>query len=110
MKISTLAAAAVIGAAFTFMAPSAEAMSRTVTAPVDITQTTDVEQVHGRHCRIRRGHRSRCRRIRRHRSRHRHSHRHGGGYRHRHRHHSGHHRGHRRYRSGRPRVGIYLGF
>ena len=107
MKISTLAAAAVIGAAFTFMAPSAEAMSRTVTAPVDITQTTDVEQVHGRHCRIRRGHRSRCNRYRR--SRHRHSHRHGG-YRHRHRHYSGHHRGHRRYRSGRPRVGIYLGF
>ncbi len=107
MKISTLAAAAVIGAAFTFMAPSAEAMSRTVTAPVDITQTTDVEQVHGRHCRIRRGHRSRCRSARR--SRHRHSHRHGG-YRHRHRHYSGHHRGHRRYRSGRPRVGIYLGF
>ncbi len=110
MKITTLAAAAVIGAAFTFLAPEAEAMSRTVTAPVDITQTTNVEQVHGRHCRIRRGHRSRCRSARR--GRHSHSHRHRGGRRHYHRHSRGHHssRYHsRRYHRG-PRFGIYLGF
>jgi len=105
MKISTLAAAAIIGAAFTFLAPDAEAMPRSAQAPVDVTQTTDVEQVHGRHCRIRRGHRSRCRSLRR--GRHSHSHRHRGGRRHYHRHNRGHH--HRRYHGGRRGgVGIYF--
>ncbi len=110
MKIVTLAAAAFIGGAITFMAPTAEAMP-IGTAPIDVTETTDVQKVHGRHCRIRRGHRSRCRRVKRRyrRSRHRHGHYHGGRY-HRHRHYGGHHGRARVYRRNRhrPRIGLYF--
>ena len=56
MNIVTFAAAALVGAGMAFVAPSAEAMPRG-TAPVDVTQTSDVQKVHGRHCNIRRGHR-----------------------------------------------------
>ena len=107
MKIATLAAAAIFGAGLAFVAPSAEAMPRS-TAPVDVTETTPVEKVHRRHCRIIRGHRSRCRRVIRKRHRHRHCHRHRC---HRHRHYTGHHGYHGGgYRHRRPRFGIYLGF
>ncbi len=103
MKLTALAAAIVVGGVLGLMAPTtAEAMPRAV-APVDVTESTTVHKAHGRHCRIRRGHRSRCRRFRRHS--HRHCHR---RYCHRHRHRVGRHHGSRHY--GRPRVrgGIYL--
>ncbi len=106
MKISTLAAIAAIGAAFTFMAPSAEAMPRIGTAPANaVSDAGTVQLAHGRHCRIRRGHRSRCRRGGR-RHTHRHCHRHRCHY---HRHRSGHHGHHRGRRRGNG-VGIYLQF
>ena len=109
MNIVTFAAAALVGAGMAFVAPSAEAMPRG-TAPVDVTQTSDVQKVHGRHCNIRRGHRSRCRRaVRRHR--HRHCHRNRC---HRHRHAGGHHvnRWHRAGPAGDngPGVRIILDF
>lgn len=90
MKLIALAAAALIGGGLAFLAPTANAMPRG-TAPVDVSKTTNVQKTHGRHCRIRRGHRSRCGRVRR---GHAHSHRHRG-FRHYHRHYSGHHRRYR---------------
>ena len=102
MKITTLLAAAAVGAGLAFVAPPADAMPLG-NAPVDASQTNTVEKVHGRHCRIRRGHRSRCRRARR---GHRHSHRHHGGRRHSHRHYDGHH--HRRSRRGRSSGGVRI--
>lgn len=107
MKFSTLAGAAIVGATLGFMAPIAEAMpigSPTGAAPIQATGAGDVVKVHGRHCRIRRGHRSRCRRIRR-SVRRRHCHRRIGCHRHA-------NRGGHRHRFGgyRRRPGIYLSF
>ena len=104
MKPVSLAFLLFFGGLLSFMAPSAQAVPR-VKAPVDVTKSTDVQKVHGRHCRIRRGHRSRCRTLRRGRHRHTHSHR---SRRHRHTHRGGHHRGRRTYRRRRPRFGIYF--
>ena len=99
MKLSTLASAAIVGATLGFMAPSADAMPR-VAAPIQATGAGDVVKVHGRHCRIRRGHRSRCRKIRR-SVRKRHCHRRIGCHRHKYR--GAHnHRGYRSHR--RPRI------
>ncbi|NKB54456.1 MAG: hypothetical protein GKR97_19995 [Rhizobiaceae bacterium] len=105
MKVTTLLAAAAVGAGLAFVAPAADAMPLG-NAPVDVSQTNTVEKVHGRHCRIRRGHRSRCRRPGR--RAHRHTHCHHNGC-HKHRHTSRHHRSNDYYRR-RGRFGIYLNF
>ena len=48
MKITTLMAAAAVGAGLAFVAPSAEAMPRGF-APVDVSETGNVQKVRSRH-------------------------------------------------------------
>ena len=90
MNITTLIAAAAVGAGLAFVAPSAEAMPRGL-APATAADTGHVQKVHGTHCRVIRGHRSRCVKRRIIRNTHRHKHCHSNGC-HSHRHASNHHR------------------
>jgi ABC-type Zn2+ transport system substrate-binding protein/surface adhesin len=106
MKITTLMAAAAVGAGLAFVAPSAEAMPRGL-APVDVSETGTVQQVHGRHCKRIRGHRSRCNRVIRRTHRHKHCH-HSGC--HTHSHASNHHHSNSYWRKRRPSFSIQLNF
>lgn len=106
MKITTLMAAAVFGAGLAFVAPSAEAMPRGL-APVDVTETGNVQKVHGRHCKRIRGHRSRCKRVVRRTHRHQHCHHNGC---HRHSHYNNHHHSNSYWRKRRPGFSIQLNF
>ncbi|MEL7272993.1 MAG: hypothetical protein AAGK33_06100 [Pseudomonadota bacterium] len=109
MKIAAFVFAAAMVGGVAMSVDEAEAMPLgvPVTGAVD-AQTgahgaVPLVQVHGRHCRIIRGHRSRCRRVRR--RGHVHGHFHGPNFYHVHRHRSGHHgRRYRPIRRYRPRV------
>ncbi|MEL6504190.1 MAG: hypothetical protein AAFQ10_07000 [Pseudomonadota bacterium] len=109
MKIAVFVCAAAIVGGVALMAEKAEAMPLGVPVMGAIDAQTGANgavplvQIHGRHCRIIRGHRSRCRRVRR--RGHAHWHWHGPHFRHYHRHRSGHHgRRYRPIRRYRPRV------
>ena len=108
MKITTLIAAAAVGAGLAFVAPSAQAMPRAL-APANVTDTGNVQKVHGRHCRVIRGHRSRCTTRRVIRRSHTHKHCHHSGC-HTHRHVNNHHHSNSYWRERRPGFSIQLNF
>lgn len=108
MKITTLIAAAAVGAGLAFVAPSAQAMPRAL-APANVSDTGHVQKVHGRHCRVIRGHRSRCKTRRIIRRKHTHKHCHHGGC-HTHRHVNNHHHPRSYWRKRRPTFYLQLNF
>ena len=108
MNITTLIAAAAVGAGLAFVAPSAEAMPRAL-APATTADSGHVQKVHGAHCRVIRGHRSRCVKRRVIRKTHRHTHCHHSGC-HKHSHASNHHHSNSYWRKRRPSFSIYLNF